>query len=74
MAEYFLDTASRECETRIGRTVSELRRLLDPISGVVLAGHCTGWRAKAALNEGLALGRFQPLAVGGRYTFNGLVD
>ncbi len=68
-----LHLSGRECETRIRQTVSELRLLLDPGCGVVLAGHCTGWRAKAVLAEALALGRFQPLAVGGRYTFTAMV-
>ena len=62
----------RECEPRISQTVSELRKLLDGVSGVVLAGHCTGWRAKTALAEGLTMGRFQPLAVGGQYVFKGM--
>ena len=71
---HFLPSGGRDCETRIGRTVSELRRLLHPVNGVVLAGHCTGWRAQAALDDALSMGRFQPLSVGGRYTFTGIAD
>ncbi len=63
--------SSRDLESRIDRTVSELQLLVDPEIGVVLAGHCTGWRAKAALADGLAQGRSQPLSVGGKYVFQG---
>mmetsp|Transcript_38166 Transcript_38166/g.85075 ORF Transcript_38166/g.85075 Transcript_38166/m.85075 type:complete len:371 (+) Transcript_38166:64-1176(+) len=66
-----LHLSGRDSEPRIKDTVRDLRKLLDPVSGVVLAGHCTGWRAKAALEAGLPPGHFQPLAVGGKYVFQG---
>lgn len=62
-----LHLSGRDCEPRIQDTVKDLVDL-DP--HVVLAGHCTGWRAKAALAAALP-GRFQTCVVGGRYEFKG---
>lgn len=56
-----------QMEERIPLTIADLRRL-DP--DVVLAGHCTGWRAKAQLAADME-GHFQPLAVGAQYVFSG---
>jgi len=50
----------------VRRTVEGLKRMQPD---VVLAGHCTGWRAKAALSQSFG-GAFQPLAVGGQYVFS----
>lgn len=52
-------------EERIAPTVAALQQLRPKL---VLAGHCTGWKAKAALLAGLG-DAFQPLCVGGRYAF-----
>jgi 7,8-dihydropterin-6-yl-methyl-4-(beta-D-ribofuranosyl)aminobenzene 5'-phosphate synthase len=54
-----------QVEGRIPNTVEGLARV-DP--KIILAGHCTGWRAKARLAVDLA-DRYQPLAVGGTYVF-----
>ena len=51
-------------ETRIPDTVRDLLTLIDP--RVVAPGHCTGWRAKAALAEAFAPGRYGPSVVGPR--------
>lgn len=53
-------------EKRIDRTIRDLKAL-DPT--IVLAGHCTGWRAKAHLALNFP-GNYQPLAVGGTYIFS----
>jgi len=34
---------------------------------VVAPGHCTGWRAKAALANAFAPGRYAPSVVGSQY-------
>ncbi|KAG2438963.1 hypothetical protein HYH02_010755 [Chlamydomonas schloesseri] len=60
-----LHLASRHMEARIPETIAALKEL-DP--HLILAGHCTGWRAKAAL-LGAFPGRMQPLSVGGVYSF-----
>ncbi len=53
-------------EKIIPETVEALRAL-DP--AYVLAGHCTGWRAVAALCNAFGTDRLAPLAVGKRITF-----
>ena len=60
--------AGRDVESRIDATVRDLVHEMGGAEGkgVVLGGHCTGWRAKAALASALK-GRFQPVSVGGRY-------
>eukprot|EP00198_Chlamydomonas_reinhardtii_P004432 XP_001693768.1 predicted protein [Chlamydomonas reinhardtii] len=60
-----LHLASRHMEVRIPETLAALKAL-DP--HLILAGHCTGWRAKAALLAAFP-GRMQPLSVGGVYSF-----
>jgi metal-dependent hydrolase (beta-lactamase superfamily II) len=47
--------------------LQELEKLLAP-HGVVLAGHCTGWRGKTELANTLP-GRYQPCVVGGQWVF-----
>lgn len=54
-----------EGEKRIRKTVHDLLAM-DP--QLVVAGHCTGWRAKAALAEAFPE-QFQPCVVGGTYVF-----
>ena len=60
-----LHLAGAQVEGRISRTIGDLKEL-DP--SVVLAGHCTGWRAKAQLAAELD-GNFQPISVGCTYKF-----
>jgi len=52
-------------EPRIPETVRDLLDLIDP--RIVAPGHCTGWRAKAALADAFAPGRYGPSVVGSRY-------
>jgi len=52
-------------EQRIPDTVRDLVNLIDP--RIVAPGHCTGWRAKAALVEAFSPGRYGPSVVGSRY-------
>ena len=52
-------------EPRIPDTVRDLETLIDP--RIVAPGHCTGWRAKAALAAAFAPGRYGPSVVGTRY-------
>jgi len=60
-----LHLAGGQVEERIPQTLKDLK-LVNP--NVVLAGHCTGWKAKAMLATEMD-GRFQPLAVGASYKF-----
>lgn len=53
-------------EPRIPDTVRDLVNLIHP--RIVAPGHCTGWRAKAALAEAFSPGRYGPSVVGSRYT------
>jgi len=52
-------------EERIPQTVADLADLIDP--RIVAPGHCTGWRAKAALAQRFAPGRYGPSVVGSVY-------
>ena len=52
-------------EQRIDDTVRDLVELVRP--RIVAPGHCTGWRAKAALAAAFAPGRYGPSVVGTRY-------
>jgi 7,8-dihydropterin-6-yl-methyl-4-(beta-D-ribofuranosyl)aminobenzene 5'-phosphate synthase len=52
-------------EPRIEPTVRDLRDRVRP--RVVAPGHCTGWRAKAALAAAFAPGRYGPSLVGSLY-------
>ena len=57
--------AGKAMEDRIEATVRDLDELIE--AAVVAPGHCTGWRAKAALADRFAPGRYGPSAVGSRY-------
>ena len=57
--------AGAAMEPRIGDTVRDLAERIQP--RVVAPGHCTGWRAKAALAGTFAPGRYGPSFVGTRY-------
>ena len=52
-------------KVRIDDTVRDLRERIAP--RIVAPGHCTGWRAKAALAAEFAPGRDGPSVVGSRY-------
>jgi 7,8-dihydropterin-6-yl-methyl-4-(beta-D-ribofuranosyl)aminobenzene 5'-phosphate synthase len=52
-------------EDRIAATVRDLAGRIDP--AVVAPGHCTGWRAKAALATRFAPDRYGPSVVGSTY-------
>mmetsp|Transcript_22117 Transcript_22117/g.25594 ORF Transcript_22117/g.25594 Transcript_22117/m.25594 type:complete len:365 (+) Transcript_22117:99-1193(+) len=60
--------AGSSVEGRIDDTISGLKELKPDI---LLAGHCTGWRAKAKLMDNFEY-NFQPMSVGGKYVFNSL--
>ena len=55
-------------EPRIGETVRDLVELVQP--AVVAPGHCTGWRAAAALAEVFAPDRYGPSVVGSTYVLS----
>jgi 7,8-dihydropterin-6-yl-methyl-4-(beta-D-ribofuranosyl)aminobenzene 5'-phosphate synthase len=57
--------AGRGMEERIEATVKDLVGRVGP--RVVAPGHCTGWRAKAALVGAFAPGRYAPSVVGSTY-------
>jgi 7,8-dihydropterin-6-yl-methyl-4-(beta-D-ribofuranosyl)aminobenzene 5'-phosphate synthase len=57
--------AGAAVEQRIAATVDDLAEIIGP--GLVAPGHCTGWRAKAALAARFAPGRYGPSVVGTRY-------
>jgi len=57
--------AGAAMELRIGDTVRDLAERVDP--RIIAPGHCTGWRAKAALADAFAPGRYGPSVVGSRY-------
>ncbi|MEC9339926.1 MAG: MBL fold metallo-hydrolase [Pseudomonadota bacterium] len=57
--------AGAAMETRIEATVRDLDSRIGP--RIVAPGHCTGWRAKAALANRFAPGRFAPSVVGSCY-------
>ncbi len=57
--------AGATMEKRIPETVRDLLERISP--RIVAPGHCTGWRAKAALADAFAPGRYGPSVVGSRY-------
>lgn len=57
--------AGGSMERRIDATVRDLRERVGP--RIVAPGHCTGWRAKAALAATFAPGGYGPSVVGTRY-------
>jgi 7,8-dihydropterin-6-yl-methyl-4-(beta-D-ribofuranosyl)aminobenzene 5'-phosphate synthase len=61
--------AGAAMEQRIDDTVQDLAQLVSP--RIVAPGHCTGWRAKAALASTFAPGRYGPSFVGTQYVLAG---
>src|SRR5262249_29111739 len=57
--------SGRVMETRIDATVRDLKQRVRP--RLVAPGHCTGWRAKAALASAFAPGGYGPSVVGSAY-------
>jgi 7,8-dihydropterin-6-yl-methyl-4-(beta-D-ribofuranosyl)aminobenzene 5'-phosphate synthase len=57
--------AGKAMEARIPETVRDLRERIRP--RILAPGHCTGWRAKAALADAFAPGRYAPSVVGSTY-------
>jgi 7,8-dihydropterin-6-yl-methyl-4-(beta-D-ribofuranosyl)aminobenzene 5'-phosphate synthase len=55
-------------EERVDETITALK-VMQP--GLILAGHCTGWRAKAKL-AAVFNTNYQPLCTGGFYHFKSL--
>jgi 7,8-dihydropterin-6-yl-methyl-4-(beta-D-ribofuranosyl)aminobenzene 5'-phosphate synthase len=64
--------AGAAMEPRIGATVDDLDHVIAP--HVVGPAHCTGWRAKAALADRFAPGRYAPSVVGARYHLTAPAD
>jgi 7,8-dihydropterin-6-yl-methyl-4-(beta-D-ribofuranosyl)aminobenzene 5'-phosphate synthase len=60
--------AGSAMEQRIDDTVRDLVKIVAP--RIVAPGHCTGWRAKAALAAAFAPGRYGPSFVGSRYVLH----
>jgi 7,8-dihydropterin-6-yl-methyl-4-(beta-D-ribofuranosyl)aminobenzene 5'-phosphate synthase len=60
--------AGAAMEQRIAATLNDLEKLVRP--NIVAPGHCTGWRAKAALADRFAPGRYAPSVVGARYVLS----
>lgn len=60
--------AGAAVEDRIDPTVRDLTERLAP--RVVAPGHCTGWRAAAALARAFDPGRFAPCVVGSRFVLS----
>jgi 7,8-dihydropterin-6-yl-methyl-4-(beta-D-ribofuranosyl)aminobenzene 5'-phosphate synthase len=58
--------SGKAMEARIEATVRDLAERIRP--RIVAPGHCTGWRAKAALAQAFAPARYGPSAVGSLYT------
>ena len=57
--------SGKPMEPRIEATVTDLRKRIRP--RVLAPGHCTGWRAKAALAQAFAPTNYGPSAVGAQY-------
>ncbi len=64
--------AGKAMETRIEATVHDLKARIEP--RLVAPGHCTGWRAKAALANAFAPGRYAPSVVGTMYRLSATPD
>ncbi len=60
--------AGAAMEPRIPDTVRDLHDRIDP--AIVAPGHCTGWRAKAALADRFTPDRYGPSVVGTRYVLS----
>jgi metal-dependent hydrolase (beta-lactamase superfamily II) len=63
-----LHLAGTTVEDRIEPTVKDLTDLVAP--RIVAPGHCTGWRAAAALASAFSTTRYAPSVVGTRYLLN----
>ena len=57
--------AGKAMEARIPETLHDLKTRIQP--RLVAPGHCTGWRAKAALADAFAPGHYAPSVVGSVY-------
>jgi 7,8-dihydropterin-6-yl-methyl-4-(beta-D-ribofuranosyl)aminobenzene 5'-phosphate synthase len=57
--------AGKAVEGRIEPTLADLKQRIRP--RLVAPGHCTGWRAKAALANAFAPGNYAPSVVGSSY-------
>lgn len=64
--------AGAAMEPRIGATVHDLAETIGP--RVLAPGHCTGWRAKAALAARFVPGQYAPSVVGARYRLSALEE
>ena len=64
--------AGRAMEERITATVNDLDSLVGP--RIVAPGHCTGWRAKAALADRFSPGRYAASVVGSRFLLRAPAD
>jgi 7,8-dihydropterin-6-yl-methyl-4-(beta-D-ribofuranosyl)aminobenzene 5'-phosphate synthase len=62
--------AGEGMEPRIDATVHDLATRIKP--RVVAPGHCTGWRAKAALAHAFAPGHYGPSVVGSLYALRAM--
>lgn len=62
--------AGKAMEARIPETVRDLDQVIQP--RFVAPGHCTGWRAKAALCDAFSPGRYAPSVVGSVYALTAL--
>jgi 7,8-dihydropterin-6-yl-methyl-4-(beta-D-ribofuranosyl)aminobenzene 5'-phosphate synthase len=60
--------SGKAMETRIEATVRDLKERIRP--RVLAPGHCTGWRAKAALARAFAEAHYGPSVVGSLYVLN----
>jgi 7,8-dihydropterin-6-yl-methyl-4-(beta-D-ribofuranosyl)aminobenzene 5'-phosphate synthase len=60
--------AGATVEGRIEPTIRDLQQLIIP--RIVAPGHCTGWRATAALANGFSPDSFAPSVVGTRYVLS----
>jgi len=57
--------AGKAMEARIPETIQDMQTRIQP--RLVAPGHCTGWRAKTALCDVFAPGRYAPSVVGSVY-------
>jgi 7,8-dihydropterin-6-yl-methyl-4-(beta-D-ribofuranosyl)aminobenzene 5'-phosphate synthase len=57
--------SGKAMEARIEPTIADLKERIRP--RIVAPGHCTGWRAKAALARAFAPGSYGPSVVGSTY-------
>jgi 7,8-dihydropterin-6-yl-methyl-4-(beta-D-ribofuranosyl)aminobenzene 5'-phosphate synthase len=64
--------AGRKMEERIEATVRDLTERVHP--QLVAPGHCTGWRAKAALARAFSPSHYAPSVVGSRYALEALAQ